>query len=205
MKLFLIRHGETAWTVLKRYQGTTDIPLSPRGIRQAQSIARALAPLRPAHLYTSTLRRARDTARALARKLGLKPAADPRLNEIDFGEWEGRDYRRLQEEAGIPFRRWREGRLKKPPGGESIGSLSRRVGQFFKEILKLHPEETVAVVSHGGPIKTFLFHSLLGARRLSLPSIWSLRIDPASISFIEGDSSLLQIVWTNRTEHLTGS
>lgn len=214
MKLFLIRHGETPWTVLKRYQGTTDIPLSPRGIRQAQSIARALAPLRPAHLYTSTLRRARDTARALARKLGLEPVADPRLNEIDFGEWEGRDYKRLEEEAGLPFRRWREGRLKKPPGGESIGSLSRRVGQFFKEILKLHPEETVAVVSHGGPIKMFLFKAMrIGTKRppageagaSPLPSIWSFRIEPASISFIEGDSSLLQIVWTNRLGHLSKS
>ncbi len=199
MKLFLIRHGETPWTVAKRYQGTTDVPLSRKGIRQAKAIAQALGPYRPSRLYTSTLRRARETARRMACELGLRPVADGRLNEINFGEWEGAYYPRLSNKAGAPFRKWREGKLGKPPGGESIRSLSRRVGQFFREILRSHPEETVAVVSHGGPIKMFLFKALKAASC----SIWSFRIDPASISLIEGNSNLLEIVWTNGTDHLS--
>ena len=198
MKLFLIRHGETPWTVAKRYQGSTDVSLSSEGIQQARAIARALRPVRPTHLYTSELRRARGTAQRVGRELGLRPVTDSRLNEIDFGKWEGVYYDRLSKEGGLPFRKWREGRLKKPPGGESITSLARRVGQFFKEVLKNHPEETVAIVSHGGPIKMFLFNAL----KAKSCSIWSFRIDPASITLIEGNARLLQIVWTNRLDHL---
>lgn len=198
MKLVLIRHGETPWTIAKRYQGTTDIPLSPQGIRQAKAIARALRPLVPTRLYTSTLRRARETARKVARELGLRPVTDARLNEINFGEWEGRYYQRLSQEAGAKFRQWREGKLTRPPGGESVGSLRQRVDRFLKEVLRNYPEETVAIVSHGGPIKMFLFKAL----KTKSSSIWSFRIDPASISLIEGNQRLWQIAWTNRLDHL---
>lgn len=182
----------------RRYQGITDIPLDSQGIQQARAIARALRTECPTQLYTSTLRRSRETARTLARELGLKPVADARLNEIHFGKWEGAYYPRLFHEAGDEFQRWREGKLRKPPGGESIGSLARRVGQFLREVIDNYPEETVAVVSHGGPIKMFLFKAL----KVESCSIWSFRIDPASISLIEGNQNLLQVVWTNRTEHL---
>lgn len=198
MRLFLIRHGETPWTVQRRYQGTTDVPLSPEGRRQARALARGLRTERPSRIYTSTLRRARDTAQVIAKDLGLKPLADERLNEISFGKWEGAYYRRLPKEAGAPFQRWREGKLGSPPGGESIASLGRRVGQFLKELIRRHSGETVAVVAHGGPIKMFLFKVL----KVKSHSIWSFRIDPASISLIEGDEKLLQIVWTNQTQHL---
>lgn len=198
MKLLLIRHGETEWTVTKRYQGISDIPLNSEGIRQARKIARALRSYRPTRLYTSTLRRARQTVKEVAARFRLRAVADPRLNEIDFGKWEGVFYRQLAEDEGIEFRKWREGKIRKPPGGESVDSLSRRVNSFLKEILRRHPEETVAVISHGGPIKMFLFKVLKSEHS----SIWSFRIDPASISLIEGDSSLQQITWTNRTDHL---
>ena len=199
MKLFLIRHGETAWTVAKRYQGTTDIPLNPTGLRQAKRLARWLAAERPVRIYSSALRRSRQTAKVIAARLKLKPVADPRLNEICFGKWEGAFYRNLARTRGLEFCRWREGKLKCPPGGESVPSLARRIGKFLNEILDRHPEETVAVVSHGGPIKMFLFHVLKSLHS----SIWSFRIDPASVSLIEGDRRLLQISWTNRTDHLS--
>jgi len=198
MRLFLIRHGETPWTLARRYQGKTDTPLSRVGIRQARAIAKALGAERPTRLYVSTLQRARSTAQIIGKKLGLKLIADSRLNELNFGKWEGASYPHLAKSDESVFRRWRLGKLKKPPGGESVASLARRVGQFFKKITELHSRESVAVVSHGGPIKMFLF-KVLQARS---PSIWSLRIDPASISLVEGDKNFLQVVWTNRTEHL---
>jgi broad specificity phosphatase PhoE len=172
--------------------------LNPEGRRQARALARSLRTERPIRIYTSTLRRARDTAQVIAKDLGLKPLADERLNEISFGKWEGAYYRRLPKKAGVPFQRWREGKLESPPGGESIASLGRRVGQFLKELIRRHSGETVAVVAHGGPIKMFLFKVL----KVKSHSIWSFRIDPASISLIEGDEKLLQIVWTNQTQHL---
>lgn len=198
MRLFLIRHGETAWTVMRRYQGTTDTSLNAEGLKQAQAIARTLQKEKITRLYCSTLKRARDTARLIGQKLKLKPAADSRLNEISFGKWEGAYYRNLYAGGGRTFTAWRRGKLRRPPGGESVDSLARRVGQFLKELVERYPDDTVAVVSHGGPIKMFLF-KILKAKQ---SSIWSFRIDPASLSLIEGDKNLLQIVWTNRTSHL---
>jgi len=198
MKLFLIRHGETPWTQSRRYQGKTDIPLTPKGIQQAKAIAHALRRDPPSQLYTSTLQRARDTAQVIAQELRVKVIADPRLNEIDFGKWEGASFDRLPELERSRFRKWREGKLRKAPGGESLASLSRRVGEILKEILHRHAEETIAVITHGGPIKTFLFKAL----KAESPSIWSFQIDPGSISLLEGNRNLLQIVWTNRTDHL---
>ena len=205
MKIFLIRHGETPWTKEKRYQGTTDIPLNREGLRQAKAIARTLKREGVTRIFTSTLRRAKETGRALAGALRIRPFVDPRLNEICFGLWEGAYYQNLFNRKGSKFKKWREGNLKKPPGGESLVSLTRRIRQFLRELLRSCKEETVAIVSHGGPIKTFLFQALYGGKRCAavpLPSIWALRIDPASISLIEGDSHLLQIVSTNRRDHL---
>lgn len=198
MRLFLIRHGETSWTVTQRYQGTSDTPLNREGVRQAKALARVLRVERPVRLYTSTLRRAWDTAQVIARELGARTVADSRLNEIDFGKWEGASYGVPAKQAGKQFQKWREGKLQRPPGGESIASLSKRVGQFLKELMRRHPNDTVAVISHGGPIKMFLFKAL----RTNSASIWSFRIDPASISLLEGNQSLLQVIWTNRTHHL---
>ena len=79
-----------------------------------------------------------------------------------------------------------------------MDSLALRTRKFFREITKRHPEETVVVVTHGGPIKMFLFH-VLGVRR---PPLWSFRIDPASVSLVQGNEALFQITWTNRTHPL---
>lgn len=196
MKLFLVRHGETPWTLQGRYQGATDVPLNARGLRQARALARALRPESPDRIFTSTLCRARETARWIARAAKLRPVADPRLNEIHFGEWEGKFFDRLAESESILFQRWREGRLRRPPGGESVDSLARRVEGFFKEVTKRHSDETVIVVSHGGPLRMLLLKALKAER----PSLWAFRIDPASVSLIEGSGRLFQVVWTNRTE-----
>ncbi|MBI2166887.1 MAG: histidine phosphatase family protein [Candidatus Omnitrophica bacterium] len=198
MKLFLIRHGETPWTRARRYQGRSDIPLNAKGRKQARAIARFLKREKPTRLYTSGLRRAQETAQIIAPSLKLKPQVDPCLNELDFGSWEGAHYPELSKNSSALFRRWREGKLRRPPGGESVDLLARRVRKFFRKITKRHPEETVVVVTHGGPIKMFLF-DVLGARRASL---WSFRVDPASVSLVQGNEALFQITWTNQTHHL---
>lgn len=204
MRLFLIRHGETPWTAERRYQGTTDIPLNAKGRQQAQAIARVLGTEDITRLYSSTLRRSRETAGIIARKLGLKPKVDSRIAEIDFGKWEGATFKEFSEENRLQFRRWCEGKVDRAPGGESIGSLSDRVKKFLKELLKDYSQETIGIVSHGGPIKMFLFEALkTGMRRpVLIPSIWAFQIEPASISLMEGEPCLLQICWTNRTHHL---
>lgn len=201
MRFFLVRHGETPWTATRRYQGKTDVPLNAEGRRQARAIAKRLRTEKIDRLYTSTLKRASLTAREIARQTGLSPVPDRRLVEIDFGKWEGVSFKELAEEGRPEFLRWQRGTLRKIPGGESLTSLERRVNDFFHSLLENHGEETVAVISHGGPIKMFLFQAL----KMPPRSIWSFRIEPASISLLEGNRDLLQIVSVNDTSHLRKS
>jgi len=198
LRIFLVRHGQTSWTADGRYQGATDIPLDEQGIRQAKAVARALRSESPDRIYTSTLKRARETGRWIARAAKLRPIADRRLNEIHFGEWEGMSFKRMAQAQDPVFRKWREGKLRRAPGGESIDSLARRVGQFFKAITKRDTRETLVVVSHSGPIKMILLKAL----KAECSSIWSFRIEPASLSLIEGSARLFQVVGTNWTSHL---
>lgn len=196
-----MRHGETPWTVTRRYQGKTDVPLNAGGRRQAHAIAKRLRKEKIDRLYTSTLKRASLTAREIARQTGLVPVPDRRLVEIDFGKWEGASFKELAEEARPEFLKWQRGTLRQIPGGESLSSLKWRVKDFFRSLLENHGEETVAVISHGGPIKMFLFQAL----KMPPRSIWSFRIEPASISLLEGNRDLLQIVCVNDTSHLRKS
>jgi len=89
LRLLLVRHGETVWNREGRYQGVIDVPLSPEGERQAAALAVQLRSEPLAAVYSSTLRRAYYTAVPIAAAHGLTVIRDPRLNEINQGQWEG--------------------------------------------------------------------------------------------------------------------
>jgi len=88
-RIVCLRHGQTLWNVEKRFQGHTDIALDETGVAQAARAASLLAALRPTMIVSSDLRRAFDTASALARLTGLDVAVDKALRERGGGEWEG--------------------------------------------------------------------------------------------------------------------
>jgi broad specificity phosphatase PhoE len=88
-RVILIRHGETDWSRDGRWQGWSDVPLNERGLRQARELVEPLARQHPTHLAVSDLTRARQTLQPLADALGLEPAVDPDLREIDVGTWAG--------------------------------------------------------------------------------------------------------------------
>ena len=150
IRLILIRHGETHWTSQKRYQGHSDTRLTARGRSQARVLAKSLAAQKIDVLYTSSLGRAKETGSAISRKIGKRPRMDSRLNELSFGRWEGKTAKELARAKDRIFRRWCQGKLIKPPAGESLSSLRKRVSAFLKQIEKRHPGKTVALVSHGG-------------------------------------------------------
>ena len=146
-----MRHGETEWNATKRAQGQADLPLNDAGRRQAAEAARALATETVEAVYASDLVRATDTAEAIAERHGLKVIRDPRLREIDQGEWEGL--------TGPEIRRrwpgqWEGSRhVERRPGGESPEEVTRRALEALADIVARHPHGTVVVVSHGGTIR----------------------------------------------------
>ena len=149
-RLFLVRHGATEWNETKRAQGQADIELSELGRKQAQEAARRLASADIAAVYSSDLKRASNTARAIAERHELKVVTDPSLREIDQGEWTGLSVDEIA-------RRWPDWGDKRHhtarPGGESPDQVRERALGGLKKIVERHPDETVVVVSHGGTIR----------------------------------------------------
>jgi broad specificity phosphatase PhoE len=150
--ILLARHGESDWNVERRWQGHADRPLTVRGRRQAQALADRLAEIELDAVYTSDLRRARETAETVARAQSLEVHVRPALREVDVGAWSGLSREEARARFPQGFARWIGG----SPGwddGESYEEMSERVLGAVRTIVADHPEGRVLVVSHGGPIR----------------------------------------------------
>jgi probable phosphoglycerate mutase len=150
--LHFIRHGETDWNVGRRVQGNTDVPLSARGRKQADELATRLASWPIGAIYSSDLRRALETARPLAERLGLEPIVDPILRERNFGVFEGLLDSEVEALLEDPQVFWRDADTR-PEKGESRREVWNRVTGFLDRLLADPPADEIAIVSHGGPIR----------------------------------------------------
>lgn len=158
-RLILIRHAETDWNVEGRYQGQSDVPLNERGRMQADKMAQSLAPAGLAAIYSSDLARAQETAEALARATALPVRIDPRLREIDQGEWEGMPFTDILARYPQELARRRDDPLAAAaPGGETVLQVMERVLEAVRKIIRQHPRDTVAIVSHGLPLAIVRTH-----------------------------------------------
>jgi probable phosphoglycerate mutase len=157
--VYLVRHGETMGNRVRRYQ-PYDTPLSEEGRAQAGLVAARLATEGPfAALYTSDLARTLETAATIGAHLGLDPIPDPRLRELDTGDWKGALYDDV--EARFPGYRDRwiaGGGLERLSGaaGESTTDVHRRVTAAFDEIVARHRGRRVVAVSHGWALAMLL-------------------------------------------------
>lgn len=155
--LLLIRHGATAWNRAGRYQGHADPPLGRAGRAQARRVAGGLAGLHLDAVYSSDLRRALETAAPLAYARGLPVQPDPRLRELDFGAWDGRRVEEVMAAEPAVWAAWYADPMAlAPPGGETVPALWSRVRRALREIGRRHAGGTVAVVTHGGPLRLIL-------------------------------------------------
>ena len=156
-EVWLIRHAESTWNAIRRWQGHGDPVLSERGRSQAEALAEALRAVELEELWTSDLRRAQETAEALSRGLGLPLRVDSRLRERDLGSWSGLSTAQI---AG----RWPEGlaRLRagdpefEPGGGESLATVRRRAADFLDTLAPVGGR--IALVTHGGWIHALTPH-----------------------------------------------
>jgi alpha-ribazole phosphatase len=197
MECWLVRHGETTWNSIGRFQGGLDAPLSERGRAQAAALAAGLAGTRFEAVYTSPLRRARDTAAACRPALGLEPVAMDDLREVGLGDWEGLTLETVEARDGEHYRRWLEAPVDHPaPAGESMSSLASRVRTALDGLCSAHPEGRVLVVSHGGVISS----ALCGWLGRPLNAIWSFRLANASITRVVLPAG--HLLGVNETGHL---
>ena len=198
MKLVLARHAESAWNAERRFQGRTDVGLSDAGLAQAAALARAVARRRVGAVYSSPLRRARETAEIVAKERGLTVTLVDDLRELSLGAWEGRTVDDVLAMEADAYRNWRERPYDcPPPEGEHIADVARRVLPVMELIVSSHADgQEALVVSHGGVISVYLCH-LLG---LSPNALWQLAIGNASLSVVDPP----RVLSLNDTAHLEG-
>ena len=148
MTVELIRHGETALQAEKRYQGTTDEPLSPAGIAMLKQCGRDVP-----RVYVSPRLRARQTADILfptAEQIVIDGFA-----EMDFGAFEGRNYQEMEQDA--EYRAWVDGGCTgRCPGGESREGFSARVCEAFEKLMDRDDSQELVIVAHGGTMMAVL-------------------------------------------------
>jgi broad specificity phosphatase PhoE len=198
MRLLLARHGQTVWNAGRRFQGSTDVPLSEVGRTQATALGEALRRYRVAAVYVSPLRRALETASIALDGAGVPLVPMEELRELCLGEWEGCTVDEVRQRTGDPYRAWVEAPLDcPPPGAEPLPDVCQRVLTAVDRIAASHQDgEDVLVVAHGGVISVYACH-LLGC---SFNRLWRLRVDNASLTIVEPP----RLVSVNDTAHLPG-
>lgn len=169
-RLLLLRHGQTTWNTQSRFQGQLDIGLDDVGRAQADRAAELLARLRPDLLVSSDLRRASDTAAALARRTGLAVTLDSRLRETYAGAWQGLTVTEIDQRYGDARASWRAGSDVRAGGdGERRSEVGARVAAALVEHADRLPDGGLLVAAtHGGAASSGL-HVLMGVPRESWP------------------------------------
>ena len=159
-RLLLIRHGQTAWNVERRFLGRTDVPLDPVGLDQAARLGRRLADTPIAAVWTSPLARARQTAASIGGALGGAALPDEGLIEMHMGDLEGLSGVAFAERYPDLVLAWREEpHAVKLPGGEVLLDVQARGLEAIARIAAtVEPGQTVAVVTHQLVLATVVCH-----------------------------------------------
>ena len=183
MRWLLIRHAESEGNREWRLQGQREYPMTDRGRCQAQALARRLAGRQVAAVYSSPLRRAWDTAGAMAEALGLTVQALPAVQEYDFGELSGLTWREIHERAPAVAAAVVSRGAEYPsyPGEEGREAFRQRVCGALWDLRERHHGETIAVVTHAGAIAVFLMDVLDRPYRRPIPFV----VENGSITVVE--------------------
>jgi probable phosphoglycerate mutase len=200
-ELLFIRHGETDWNRLQRFQGHVDVALNDTGRAQARRLAARLAAERHDALFSSDLQRARETAAPLAAAWGRDDGVLPGFREQNFGLLEGLDAPTIQQRHPELWRGWLQQDADfAAPGGESQRQFHARVMNALRELVAARAGQRVVVVTHGG-VLDMLWRSahglpLAGLRQCHIPNTGFYRLRSSGLA--------LQIQVWGDDAHLAG-
>ena len=191
--IWLVRHGQTELNKARRYQGATDSPLTPFGLRQADALAQRLRRIPFKLAIVGPSARARLTAEVILGDRAAPMLDDPRWAETQHGRWEGLTYAevraRFPHEAATRFADTLNGR---PSGGESLAEVAERVAAGWAVLLQHNPGGRVLVVTHATPIQLVL--CILSSMPPTLH--WRWRIDLGSVTALDvyGGGAIIRMV-----------
>ena len=201
MRLVLVRHGETDWNKLGKFQGQGDIALNSRGMAQAKETAQAVAACKHSAVYSSPLHRTMQVAQEIS-LLGGKPVVEvPGFMELRLGDLEGVTGEKMRVDWPEIYSGWRDDPAGvSMPNGESLKDLQDRAWKSLVEVEQAHPQEdTLIIVSHNFAIRTMV-GKVLG---MPLANFHRMSLGLSSICVIESDQRGRRLVSYNSVCHLS--
>ena len=199
VKIILIRHGETDWNKEQIFRGRIDVALNEVGLAQARAVQKFLKDVQISAIYSSPLSRALETARVVGEGRNCEVKIEEGFIDINFGRWQGISHQKVKEEYKELYEMW----LNKPqmvtfPEGESLEEVQRRSMKALEKVIKKHPEETLAIISHR-VLNKVLLCSILG---LELSHFWYIKQDTCAINRFEYKDDKYYLTLLNDTCHL---
>lgn len=156
-RLVFLRPGETDWNKLERWQGTVAVPLNEIGRAQAERLAQYIRNTGMNVLYSSDLRRARETAEILTRGLNVRVVEDPRLRERAVGIWQGLTRREIADWYPEEYAQLQaDPENYRIPGGESRRDVRERLRDFMRDVFARDEGEVIGILSHTTAMRTLL-------------------------------------------------
>lgn len=199
-KVFLVRHGETTWNKLGKFQGVKDIELSEKGIEQAKFLSKRFETNFDV-ICTSPLKRARKTAEIIAANKNISPIVVQNLREIDFGNWEGLTIKELLSKYSKDYENWKADENTGALSGsdKSLKCASLRAKDAIMEIVKKNNGKTIVIVAHGGIIKA----SLIALFNWKIKMYHRLFIGNTGVTEVDFDENFVPYLsYYNDTSHL---
>ena len=201
MKFFVVRHGETDWNKLGRFQGHTDISLNDRGLSQARETAVASEDWGYTAIYSSPLVRTVQVAEEIAKVTPMLVSQEPGLKELSLGDLEGVTGEEMRNAWPDLFAAWRtEPEKMSMPNGESLGELRDRTWQVILDIEQKHSsDDSIVVISHNFAIRSIV-NELLG---MPLAYFHRMSLNLASVCTFDSDERGRRLTGYNSTSHLS--
>ena len=201
MKFFVVRHGETDWNKLGRFQGHTDISLNDRGLSQARETAVASEDWGYTAIYSSPLVRTVQVAEEIAKVTPMLVSQEPGLKELNLGDLEGVTGEEMRNDWPALFAAWRtEPEKMSMPNGESLGELRDRTWQVILDIEQKHSsDDSIVVISHNFAIRSIV-NELLG---MPLAYFHRMSLNLASVCTFDSDERGRRLTGYNSTTHLS--
>ena len=201
MRIYLVRHGETEWNKIRRFQGRSNLPLNHEGKKQARALALALKNTSLMAIYTSPLVRALQTARLIKDFHPSAPILEENgFIEMDLGEFDGMKVQDWAKQYPDTRKAWNENPASvKMPGGESLGEVQDRASKALERITQLHPpDDTILISSHNFVNLTILCDLL----NIPLDRFRELRQENAAFNLICKKGGQLHVKLLNERSHL---
>ncbi|MGL5347744.1 MAG: histidine phosphatase family protein [Peptostreptococcaceae bacterium] len=201
MKIYLTRHGETEWNLIKKMHGHKNANLTQKGVDAAKKLGYSLDDVEFDIIYSSPIERALDTAKYIRGNKTTKIATEDSLKELNFGKWEGMFEKDCSEEYPEQFNNlWYKPEVFEPvEGGERLQELMQRIEIWFNENIKNSKYENILIVTHG--VVNRAFYTVL--KNNPIEKFWE---EPyilnTALTIIEINENKIEFILEADTSHL---